>query len=117
MICPRCNGDLCRRSKRRSALDLLVGLAGLRPWRCRSCERRFYALAVPLAYQKYAHCERCGNLDLQRISGDHVTEGWLLWLFRLLHLPAYRCAPCRYRFFSLRLYRRIPTIHSESPTT
>jgi hypothetical protein len=48
----------------------------------------------------------CGNLDLQRISSDHGT-GMFSWLFRLLHFPAYRCAPCRNRFFSVRIYRRI----------
>jgi hypothetical protein len=33
--------------------------------------------------------------------------GTLGWLFRLFRAPAYRCAPCRNRFFSFRIYRRI----------
>jgi hypothetical protein len=45
-------------------------------------------------------------MDLQRISSDHGM-GMLSWVFRLLRVPAYRCAPCRNRFFSFRLYRRI----------
>jgi hypothetical protein len=94
-----------------------MGLTGVRPWRCRLCELRFYAWAVPVNYQKYVHCGRCGNLDLQRISGEHVTEGPFRWLQRLLRLPAYRCEPCRYRFFSLRLYRRIEAVHNESQST
>jgi hypothetical protein len=50
-------------------------------------------------------------MDLQRISSEHGS-GALAWLFRLLHFPAYRCAPCRNRFFSYRVYRRIvPTQH------
>jgi hypothetical protein len=48
----------------------------------------------------------CGNMDLQRISSDHGT-GAFSWLFRKLAIPAYRCAPCRNRFFSIRTYRRI----------
>jgi hypothetical protein len=45
-------------------------------------------------------------MDLQRISSEHGM-GMLSWIFRLLGVPAYRCAPCRNRFFSFRLYRRI----------
>ncbi|MBI3668450.1 MAG: hypothetical protein HY237_01510 [Acidobacteria bacterium] len=77
---------------------------------------RFYAWVVPLAYQKYAHCDLCGNLDLQRVSREYVTEGSFVWLFRLLHFPAYRCDPCRHRFFSVRFHHRIVAVHSESST-
>ncbi len=45
-------------------------------------------------------------MDLQRISSEHGM-GMFAWLFRLLHFPTYRCAPCRNRFFSIRIYRRI----------
>jgi len=47
-------------------------------------------------------------MDLQRISSEHGTGVFLVAsLFRLFRLPAYRCAPCRNRFFSIRMYRRI----------
>lgn len=45
-------------------------------------------------------------MDLQRISREHGA-GTFAWLFRLIHFPAYRCAPCRNRFFSILSYRRI----------
>jgi hypothetical protein len=48
----------------------------------------------------------CGNMDLQRISSEH-GNGMMAWLFRWLRFPTYRCAPCRNRFFSLRIYKRI----------
>jgi len=86
----------------------------LRPWRCRVCELRFFAWSVALPFLGYAHCRRCGNLDLQRVSRDHV-EGWHAWLFRLAHIPAYRCAPCRHRFFSVLAHRRIRPVDSEIP--
>ncbi len=78
---------------------------------------RFFAWAVPLQYQRYAHCDLCGSLDLQRISREYVTEGSLIWLRRLLQFPAYRCDPCRHRFFSVRPYHRILPVHSESSPT
>jgi hypothetical protein len=52
----------------------------------------------------------CGNLDMPRISSEHGM-GTLAWFFRLFRAPAYRCAPCRNRFFSFRIYRRIVPAH------
>jgi hypothetical protein len=95
--------------------DHLLGLTGLRPWRCRTCEARFYGWTTPVAFAGYAHCRRCGNLDLQQVARHHVNEGALARVGRWLHLPAYRCAPCRHCFFSLRAYRRI--VSSDYPPT
>lgn len=116
MICPTCHSALCRRSKRRKLLDYSLSLLGLRPWRCKTCDRRFYAWLVPVLYVGFTHCPQCGNLDLQRVSREKVDEGLLVGLRRALHFPAYRCEPCRNRFFSLRLYRRIvPTRVEPTP--
>jgi hypothetical protein len=106
VLCPQCRSGRCRRSRRRSWKDYAIGLTGLRPWRCRVCELRFFAWSVAFAYLRFAHCRRCGNLDLQRISREHAT-GFFAFFFRLAHMPAYRCAPCRHRFFSLLPHRRI----------
>lgn len=57
----------------------------------------------------------CGNLDVQRISSEHGM-GMLSWIYRLFRFPAYRCAPCRNRFFSFRIYRRFtPKQHPIEP--
>ena len=79
-----------------------MSLAGLRPWRCQVCENRFYGWAAPVSMIFYAHCSQCGNFDLQRISRDRVEHGALLGLKRTLRFRAYRCAPCRRRFFCVR---------------
>lgn len=102
MICPKCRVVNSRRSHRRGGKDALYSLVALRPWRCRLCEHRFYAWSVPADFVGYVHCTRCGNLDLQHVSRNLVDEGPLRWLWRGLRVPAYRCAPCRFRFFSLR---------------
>jgi len=107
MICPRCQTDACRRSHRSGAIDLMGSLFGLRPWRCRACELRFYAWKVPIPYAFYVHCPKCGRLDLQRIARERVDEGMFRWFQRVLGVSAYRCDPCRTRFFSSRLHRRI----------
>jgi len=83
----------------------------VRPWRCRSCGLRYLAWSVAFSFLRFAHCRRCGNLDLQRVSRDHV-DGWFAWLFRLARVPAYRCAPCRHRFFTTLTHRRIRPVET-----
>lgn len=75
---------------------------------------RFFAWSVALPFLRFAHCRRCGNLDLQRVSRDHV-DGWSAWLFRMAYVPAYRCAPCRLRFFSVLPNRHIRPVDQEIP--
>lgn len=107
MICPQCRSADCFRSHRGGLLDFLCTASGLRPWRCHTCDRRFYAWGVALSFSRFAHCPRCGNFDLEHIARDHVEQGTLVFLKRFLGFPAYRCDPCRHRFFSILPFRRI----------
>jgi len=52
----------------------------------------------------YAHCQICGNLNLQRISADRVP-GAMSFFGRILDFPALRCVSCRHKFFSVRPLR------------
>lgn len=116
MICPRCYSERCHRSKRRSLRDYLIGLTGLRPWRCSSCDLRFFAGSVAVAFAfTAAHCRLCGNFAVERISRKYVF-GWMAWLFRLARLPAYRCPPCRHHFFSMLPRRDIRAINAGPET-
>jgi hypothetical protein len=64
------------------------------------CSARFRARSSSLGNLLCAHCSICGNLQLKRISPDLVS-GFRARLWRLLGVPAYRCIPCRHKFFSL----------------
>jgi predicted RNA-binding Zn-ribbon protein involved in translation (DUF1610 family) len=110
LICPACKSTDCRRSRRSGVSDHLLGAARLLPWKCRACEHRFHAWVVPPAFLLKAHCPKCGNLEIDRIARKRVEEGWLARLERALHFPAYRCDPCRHKFFSLRPLRPIRTV-------
>ena len=112
MICPQCRSERCHRSRRQGVKDHALSLVRLRPWRCRVCKRRFYAWLTALSFQLHVHCRRCGNLDVQRISSKHV-ERWHSGMIRLMGIPAYRCDPCRHRFFSMLSFRRVRSIESE----
>jgi hypothetical protein len=85
--------------------DYLLSTAGVLPWRCENCEGRFRARPSPLRNIVYAHCRICGNLELQRISPEHVP-GMMAFFGRLLGLPSLRCEPCRHKFFTVRPLRR-----------
>src|SRR5882724_270602 len=97
--CPVCHASNTRRSKRRSVRDFLFSAVGVLPWRCETCQTRFRARLLPFRTLLYAHCGICGNLELQRISADRVP-GAAAAFGRILRLPALRCDPCRYKFFS-----------------
>ena len=101
MNCPNCHAVEFRRSRRKSALDHILGMGGAVPWRCGQCGTRFYARPVPVRHLFYAHCSICGNLDLQAISPEYVG-GAMAGLWRLLRVPARRCEPCRNKFFTIR---------------
>jgi hypothetical protein len=114
VLCPDCNSERTRRSKRRGVKDQFMTLFGLRPWRCRMCNARFYGWSVPASYALYAHCRQCGNFDLERVRRERVTRGVELMVTNLLHVPAYRCDHCRERFFSYRPFRRIVPVRAQS---
>ena len=93
-------------------MDYLFGFVGVLPWRCGACEVRFYARAVPVRHHLHAHCGICGNLELQRISGEHVP-GMSSIFWRVLRIPALRCEPCRHKFFTVRpLLREVERVEA-----
>jgi C4-type Zn-finger protein len=55
---------------------------------------------MSLSDSMHAHCPICGNHDLKRISAEHV-EGPTAFIGRFLRIPAFRCEPCRYKYFSI----------------
>jgi C4-type Zn-finger protein len=109
MNCPVCKSNDARRSRRQGAADYFFSIFGLYPWRCKKCETRFYSRLMSLSDSLHAHCPICGNPDLKRISADHVDTTFA-FLWRRLSVPAYRCEPCRHKYFSVRPQR---TTHRE----
>jgi C4-type Zn-finger protein len=100
MTCPVCKQIGARRSRRHAIADYALSMLGVYPWRCRSCHTRFHARLMPLSESFHTHCPICGNLELKRISSEHVHSP-LGFLWRVLHVPAFRCEPCRYKYFSV----------------
>jgi hypothetical protein len=59
---------------------------------------------MPLSTLFRAHCPFCGNLQLRRISPDFVDTAFA-GVWRALNIPAFRCDPCRHKYFSVRPLR------------
>ena len=110
MICPACKSVDCRRSRRSGVSDRVLGAARMLPWKCKGCGHRFHAWSVPPVFVLRAHCPKCGNLEIDRVARKHVEKGLLVKLQRALRFPAYRCDPCRHKFFTLRPQRRVPAV-------
>jgi hypothetical protein len=53
-----------------------------------------------LAHSFSAHCAICGNIEVKRIASE-LADGFAAPLWRSLGVPAFRCIPCRHKFFSL----------------
>ena len=104
MNCPVCKSKNSRRSRRQGGMDFLFSVLGLYPWRCRKCEVRFYARRMSLSDSLHAHCPICGNPEVKRVSPE-VVNSPLGFLWRRLPVPAYRCDPCRHKYFSIRPQR------------
>jgi hypothetical protein len=109
MQCPHCKRGSSRRSRRRGLHEYLFSLVGVYPWRCRICERRFYAALVPLRHIFYAHCPRCGNFNLERASPNSRFLG------RLPCFSMLRCDLCRLNFVTLRPLRAPPARAASAP--
>ena len=101
LVCPACRSSKFRRSHRRTVVDYLLAVGGVLPWRCESCDTRFRARRIPFERLLFAHCRICGNRTLERIAPEHVP-GQASFLARILGVPAFRCGPCRNKFFSIR---------------
>jgi C4-type Zn-finger protein len=55
---------------------------------------------MSLSSSLHAHCPICGNPALKRIAPEHVSSPFgIVW--RKLRIPAFRCEPCRYKYFSI----------------
>jgi hypothetical protein len=93
------------RSHRRK-IEYPLGILGILPWRCVDCQKRFYARHVPFRYALYAHCNRCGNLDLRSARREKLAQALGSRLAMWLGARPVRCDGCRNDFTTWRPQRR-----------
>ena len=104
--CPKCGKAVVRRSRRRTVSDYLLGLFGLRPYRCRECDYRYHSRGRARPRRsRWAQCPRCGFTGVDPIARHKVPPTWESLPRRILFFSAYRCPECRMRFFDYRPQR------------
>jgi len=47
LSCPRCESELLHRSRRYNTYEHILGMVGVRPYRCEACNERFYSRKKP----------------------------------------------------------------------
>ena len=110
-ICPMCGLKTASRARRRNPGEYLISMLGIRPYYCQGCEYRFLAFRAPrkrIHFSRYASCPKCYSEAVHTVSKDRVPHALSNSLWRLLSFPAYRCSPCRVKFFSLKPLKPVP---------
>lgn len=102
LSCPKCGARDARVLHRQTIAEVLRGLVGICPLRCRRCRHRWETSAWAESAWKYAHCPRCYRQKLTTWSEQYYhPPRWTVILLRLGATP-YRCPACRCNFASYR---------------
>jgi hypothetical protein len=102
LACPQCGTRDVRVSHRRNLGELVKGIVGIYPLRCRRCRARWETSVWAAGAWKYARCPRCYRQDLTTWSEQYYhPPSWTRFLLRIGATP-YRCAACRCNFASFR---------------
>jgi hypothetical protein len=102
LSCPKCGTRDIRMSHRQTFPELLRGLVGIYPLRCRRCRHRWETSVWSAGAWKFARCPRCYRQELTTWSEQYYhPPRWTVILLRLGATP-YRCAACRCNFASFR---------------
>jgi hypothetical protein len=102
LSCAKCGSREARVSHRRGVSEVLRGLVGIYPLRCRRCGNRWETSVWAEGAWKYARCPRCYRQELTTWSEQYYNPPrWITTLLRLGATP-YRCAACRCNFASFK---------------
>ena len=102
LSCPKCGSLDARIVRRKGLAELLRGLIGGTPLRCRRCNTRWETSVWDGGAWKFARCPKCYRQDLTTWSEQYYNPpAWIVLKLRLGATP-YRCAACRYNFASFK---------------
>jgi DNA-directed RNA polymerase subunit RPC12/RpoP len=100
--CPYCGSADIRRSRKHGLGETPKMLLGVYPFRCLTCQERFFANIWLLSTRGYTKCPKCLRMDVVPWVKPEVR----LTLWDRLRMSwgahSYRCHPCRHFFISFR---------------
>jgi hypothetical protein len=109
--CPKCGSPSVRRSRRANPGEMTKMMAGVYPFRCNSCNERFWASVWLFSIWRWAKCPRCLNVSLTDWPNRHYHVSAWTELMTAIGAKKHRCSRCRHNFTSFR--PRLPETESE----
>lgn len=114
LSCPNCGTRDVRVSRRKNLGEILRGIFGVYPLRCRRCSSRWTTSVLEAGDWKYARCPRCYRQDLTTWSEQYYHPPLSILIKLRCRATPYRCAACRYNFASFRPCKERDHVRSEA---
>jgi hypothetical protein len=111
LSCPKCGSSSVRRSRRANTAEMTRMMMGVYPFRCNSCNDRFWASIWLFSVWKWAKCPRCLNLNLTDWPKRHHRISLWVQIMTMLGAQKHRCSRCRNNFVSF--HPRSPEFRDE----
>ena len=123
LSCPKCGSRDARVANRHGIGELLRGIFGVYPLRCRRCSTRWETSAWENSAWRYARCPKCYRQQLSTWSQQYYNAPFGTRVKLQLGATPYRCAACRCNFASFKRckerfsWRQQPQQEDRKPAT
>ncbi len=115
LACPNCGSRDARVAHRRGLGEMLGGIYGAYPLRCRRCQTRWVTSVWHSSAWKFACCPKCYRQELTTWSEQYYNAPtWTVIKLRLGATP-YRCAACRCNLVGLKRCKEKDSGGQEEP--
>src|SRR5579883_2475093 len=102
LACPQCGTHDVWVSHSQNLGEVLKGIFGIYPLRCRRCRTRWETSVWASGAWRYARCPRCYRQDLTTWSEQYYHPPTTTRVMLRFGATPYRCAPCRCNFASFK---------------
>lgn len=113
--CPNCGSRDAKVVRRRGLKEVLRGVIGVYPLRCKRCKTRWLTSVWESAGWAYARCPRCYRQELTLWDEKFYNPGRGTTLALRLGAKPLRCAACRCNFASFRTRKTKFEKHPDPP--
>ncbi len=118
LTCPNCGSRDAKVARRRGFKEIIEGIFGVYPLRCRRCKTRWLTSMWESAAFLYARCPKCYRQELTMWNEKFYNAGRAVSLKLRLGAKPLRCAACRCNFASFKRRKgKFAWKHQERPFT
>jgi len=102
LSCPKCGSRDARVARRHGVGEVLRGIVGKYPLRCRRCNTRWETSAWEDSAWRYARCPKCYRQQLSTWSEQYYNPPFGVRMKLRFGATPYRCVACRCNFASFK---------------